>query len=193
MRIIKICVVVSFFLLCISCGQKENVTESKNNISKNIVDANYNNDITDIKHILVSWNGEGKQFDVIANDSLVKSLENLAWLARRERLGAELVYEGITADEIPCISESALLPENSDEIISTEKNWVRIFREGDTASATITAEYQDICAYVENEDAYIAIQRVAETECWNVWRVPGFGDWMNKSFMIFYAIKTGLL
>ena len=144
-------------------------------------------------YIFLSWGGEGTKFEVTASDSLVESLEELAWLARRERLSSELVYEEITADEVPSILESASFTADGDEIVSTEEIWVRIPREGDTEAATTLSEYCDICAYIEGEDAYIAIQSMTETEHWNVWRIPGYGDWMNKSFMIFIAYHTGLL
>ena len=192
MKMFKICV-FSLFLICVTACGKEQI-QGKN---KEIADNNENSEILvsedEELYILLSWGGEGTKFEVTANDSLVESLEELAWLARRERLSSELVYEGITADEVPSILESASFTADGDEIVSTEEIWVRIPREGDTETATTLSEYCDICAYIEGEDAYIAIQSLTETEHWNVWRIPGYGDWMNKSFMIFIAYHTGLL
>ena len=205
MKVIKSCVLCLVLVFCISCGKEQNEEKSSDIAHEDVSDANNAGDKTAVpqekeiktsdedSYIFLSWGGKGKKFEVTADNSLVQNIEDLTWLAMRGRLSSELVYEGITVDEVSSISESALFHANDEEIVNTEESWVRIPREGDTEAATISSEYRDICAYIEGEDAYIAIQRLTETECWNVWKIPGYGDWMNKSIMIFISCYTGLL
>lgn len=145
------------------------------------------------RQIFISFNGEIQGFEA-DSAGLLQNIEQLAYLAPRGGLGMEEEAENVQGDSNPYLSESGSTGD-MEEILTSESGltWIRISgRSGaDSGSGTSVPERGDIAAYVQEEDLYIA-EETGEKDVWNIWKLPGYGEWMEQEIRIFLRVMTGM-
>lgn len=145
------------------------------------------------QQVFVSFNGEIQGFEADSS-GMLQNIEQLAYLAPRGGLGMEEEAENVQGDSNPYLSESGSTGD-MEEILTSESGltWIRISgRSGaDSGSGTSVPERGDIAAYVQEEDLYIA-EETGEKDVWNIWKLPGYGEWMEQEIRIFLRVMTGM-
>lgn len=145
------------------------------------------------RQIFISFNGEIQGFKADSS-GLLQNIEQLAYLAPRGGLGMEMEAEKVPESKNPYLAESAGLTD-MEEILTSESGlvWVRIFcgSGADFGEGTSVPEHGDIAAYVQGENLYIA-EETGEKELWNIWKLPGYGEWLEQEIRIFLRVMTGM-
>lgn len=107
---------------------------------------------------------------------------------------AEAEAEKVPERENPCLLESGSMADTG-EILPSESGlvWVRIIggEDIDSGEGTSALEHGDIAAYIQGEDVYIAAE-AAEGDLWDIWKLPGYGEWMEQEIRIFLRVMTGM-
>lgn len=137
----------------------------------------------------ISYNGEVQQFDPDTSEvtGLIKNIESLAWLALRGGLEMELVDENLSEEDNTYISKSS----NWESTENTDDIWLRISGHADDqGEGTSIPEHQDTLVYIQNQDMYIGIQNPDLK--WDIWKLPEYGDWLEKEIKLFIRVATGL-
>lgn len=178
----------SFFL--VSCTRNkldENKTANLSNESTEISVETVKSTETEIFYI--SYNGEIQQFDTNNVTGLIQNIKSLVWLAPRGGLEMELVGENISEEENTYIYQS----NNWKSIEDDNLIWLRISNltdDQDTGEGTSIPENQDTLVYIQDQDMYIGIQN--SDLKWEIWKLTGYGDWLEKEIKIFIRIATGI-
>ena len=145
------------------------------------------------RQIFISFNGEIQGFKADSS-GLLQNIEQLAYLAPRGGLGMEMEAEKVPESKNPYLAESAGLTD-MEEILTSESGlvWVRLFcgSSADSGEGTSVPEHGDIAAYVQEEDLYIA-EETGEKDLWNIWKLPGYGEWLEQEIRIFLRDMTGM-
>lgn len=154
-----------------------------------------------VKTVLICWEG-GIETLSGCSTGLVDDISALAWLALRGGLDMEAVSEDISENDNEWIrisnslldeEESPSLPEEDGVSQDDSSVWVRIVQENVPPEAgTAVTGHRDYLAYMQEEDAYIAVQSGGDNELWNVWKIPGYGNWLEKEIRIAVRVMTGL-
>lgn len=182
-----------FIVLVLSlggCGAQADISETgkeTETVSETEMEAGIN------RQIFVSFNGEIQGFEADSS-GLIQNIEQLAYLAPRGGLGMEAEAEKVPESGNPYLSESGSLT-NLEEIRTSESGlvWVRISggSNADSGEGTSVPEHGDIAAYVQEEDLYIA-EETGEKDLWNIWKLPGYGEWLEQEIRIFLRVMTGM-
>ena len=140
--------------------------------------------------MLICWNNEVFSFENSSLDiaGLYESVEALLWIAPRG--GAGIDSEG---NQIEAASNELIqLSENmaSGDRIEEDVLLLRINRE--YAVENTPMSYKDIVMYRDNEDAYLAWQMADDRNAWYLFRLPGYGEWLEKEVAIYMRCATGL-
>lgn len=145
------------------------------------------------RRIFLSFNGEIQGFEA-ESAGLVQNIVHLAWLAPRGGLGMEAEAEKVPEHENSCLLESGSMAD-TEEILPSESGlvWVRITggEDIDSGEGTSVQEHGDIAAYIQGADVYIAAE-AAEGDLWDIWKLPGYGEWLEQEIRIFLRVMTGM-
>lgn len=140
--------------------------------------------------MLICWNNDVFSFENSSLDiaGLYENVEALLWIAPRG--GAGIDSEG---NQIEAASNELIqLSENmaSGDRIEEDVLLLRINRE--YAVENTPMSYKDIVMYRDNEDAYLAWQMADDRNTWYLFRLPGYGEWLEKEVAIYMRCATGL-
>lgn len=143
-----------------------------------------------ISNMLICWNNEVFSFENSSLDiaGLYKNVDELLWIAPRG--GAGIDSEG---NQIEAASNELIqLSENmaSGDKIEEDVLLLRLNRK--YAVENTPMSYKDIVMYRDNEDAYLAWQMAGDLNTWYLFRLPGYGEWLEKEVAIFMRCATGL-
>lgn len=124
---------------------------------------------------------------------IVMDIDNLAWLALRYD---EIINCGeISEKDNEYIQESNMALTNEGDVIQYDSKgyWVRIENNivMPLPGTTVTG-HKDYMMYVDETEAYLAIQSPINLEMWSLYKLPGYGDWLKKEIDIILRKNTGL-
>jgi len=183
-----ILLVSSFFL--ISCTRNETNVNGTVDLSSESTEISVQNATpTETEIFYISYNGEIQQFDVDNATGLMQNIKSLAWLAPRGGLEMELIDEDVSEEENIYIYQS----NNWENIEDSNLVWLRISNLTDVQNkgeGTSIPENQDTLVYIQDQDMYVGIQN--SNLKWEIWKLTGYGDWLEKEIRIFIRVVTGL-
>ena len=82
---------------------------------------------------------------------------------------------------------------NWENIEDSNLVWLRISNLTDVQNkgeGTSIPENQDTLVYIQDQDMYVGIQN--SNLKWEIWKLTGYGDWLEKEIRIFIRVVTGL-
>lgn len=183
-----ILLVSSFFL--ISCTRNETNVNGTVDLSSESTEISVQNATpTETEIFYISYNGEIQQFDADNATGLMQNIKSLAWLAPRGGLEMELIDEDVSEEENIYIYQS----NNWENIEDSNLVWLRISNLTDVQNkgeGTSIPENQDTLVYIQDQDMYVGIQN--SNLKWEIWKLTGYGDWLEKEIRIFIRVVTGL-
>ena len=169
-----ILLVSSFFL--ISCTRNETNVNGTVDLSSESTEISMQNATpAETEIFYISYNGEIQQFDADNVTGLIQNIKSLAWLAPRG--GLEYIYQS----------------NNWENIEDSNLVWLRISNLTDVQNkgeGTSIPENQDTLVYIQDQDMYVGIQN--SNLKWEIWKLTGYGDWLEKEIRIFIRVVTGL-
>lgn len=142
-----------------------------------------------ITSMLICWNNDVFSFEnsILDIAGLYKNIEAILWIAPRG--GAGIDSEG---NQIKAASNDFIqLSENltSGERLEENVLLIRINRKYSVENTPMS--YKDVVMYRDNEDAYLAWQMADDPDIWHLFRLPGYGEWLEKEVAIFMRCATG--
>lgn len=183
-----ILLVSSFFL--ISCTRNETNVNGTVDLSSESTEISVQNATpTETEIFYISYNGEIQQFDADNATGLMQNIKSLVWLAPRGGLEMELIDEDVSEEENIYIYQS----NNWENIEDSNLVWLRISNLTDVQNkgeGTSIPENQDTLVYIQDQDMYVGIQN--SNLKWEIWKLTGYGDWLEKEIRIFIRVVTGL-
>lgn len=128
------------------------------------------------------FNSEGDTVGIMA------TLKAFEWLVPRS--DGECIADYLSAEENEFIAESINVLNGSEE--AEDKIWIRIVQNPVLPTADSTIPHKDFIFYVVEEDAYVGIQSSEDNNSWTIWKMPDYGDWLEKEVNIYIRMTTGL-
>lgn len=116
------------------------------------------------------------------------TLKAFEWLVPRS--DGECIADNLSAEENEFITESNNVLNGSEE--AENKVWIRIVQNPVLPTADSTIPHKDFIFYVNGEDAYVGIQSPEDNNSWAIWKMPDYGDWLEKEINIYIRMTTGL-
>lgn len=141
----------------------------------------------DMKAIFVNRRGDvfNSEGDTVGIMATLKAFE---WLVPRS--DGECIADNLSAEENEFITESNNVLNGSEE--AEDKVWIRIVQNPVLPTADSTIPHKDFIFYVAGEDAYVGIQSSKDNNSWAIWKMPDYGDWLEKEINIYIRMTTGL-
>ncbi len=128
------------------------------------------------------FNGEGDTAGIMA------TLKAFEWLVPRS--SGECIADNLSAEENEFITESNKVLNSSEE--AEDRVWIRITPGSVLQTEGSTIPHKDFLFYVVGEDAYVGIQSPTDNDLWAIWKMPDYGDWLEKEINIYIRMTTGL-
>lgn len=128
------------------------------------------------------FNSEGDTVGIMA------TLKAFEWLVPRS--DGECIADNLSSEENEFIAESINVLNGSEEV--EDKVWIRIVQNPVPPTADSTIPHKDFIFYVVEEDAYVGIQSSEDNNSWIIWKMPDYGDWLEKEINIYIRMTTGL-
>ena len=145
------------------------------------------------RQIFISFNGEIQGFKADSS-GLLQNIEQLAYLAPRGGLGMEMEAEKVPESKNPYLAESAGLTD-MEEILTSESGlvWVRLFCGSSADLGRVRAcRSTGILPHMYRKRTCISRKKPGEKDLWNIWKLPGYGEWLEQEIRIFLRVMTGM-
>jgi hypothetical protein len=154
-----------------------------------------------VKSMIVQRGHDGIR-DGFKNDSLDKlksygivlDMKNLLWLATRGAAGIEAEGEKKAVAEFSVIAESE--ESLAGDTVNSDNCWIRLNYEAYFPDQGVNVwEHKDLIIYIDPDnadDAFLGVQDPQEQMLWTVFRLPGYGTWLEKEIDMLLRLTTGL-
>ena len=141
----------------------------------------------DLETIFVNRHGDviNSEGDTVGVMATLKAFE---WLIPRS--SGECIAENLPAEENEFITDSINVLNGSEE--AEDKVWIRIVQNPVLMTEGSTIPHKDLLFYVVGEEAYVGMQSPAANDSWAIWKMPDYGDWLEKEINIYIRMITGL-
>lgn len=120
---------------------------------------------------------------------LVSDIENLLWIAPRGGAGIEPEVEERKATNLKIIQES-------NESTVSKNTWVRLYYQPyKPVQGMNYIGHKDIIVYIDpdnNKNAYLGIQNPDNQTEWNLFLLPGYGQWLQKEIDMLLRLTSGI-
>lgn len=163
--------------------QYESAWEDNEQSANDFVENQNDMDIIFVNRHSDVFSGDGDTVGIVA------TLKSFEWLVPRSN-GGECIADNISAAENEFITESNNVLDGAEE--TGDKVWIRIVQNPVLLTAGSTIPHKDFIFYVAGEDAYVGIQSSEDNNSWAIWKMPDYGDWLEKEINIYIRMTTGL-